>query len=159
MPDYKIDLVHVKQLGGTRFMGYAIQSHAAMIKEGTASDRHLNLHWENEGMFAVLREEGEWKSPDGPIIVGMITFTDQQWSRCLQIGLGFVTRRFRLDGVYTAMWNRLVELAQDRGVGTISGITYASNEAMRSVAQKHGRREKGIVLEFEVPTKAQQPIG
>lgn len=151
MSEYQFDIVHVKQLGGSRFMGYAVQVHAAMIKEGQASERHLNLHWENEAVFAVLR--GSVDAPGGPMIIGMITFTEHKWGDYLAIGLGFVTRRFRSDGVYTALWNRLVELAQDRGVASITGTTYASNWPMRKVAEKHGRRESAVVLEFDVPAK------
>lgn len=157
MAGYIFDIEHVKQLGGSRFMGYAMQAQAAMVKEGQASDRHLNLHWENEGVFAILREIEELKhgGDSAPMIIGMITFTEQKWANCLSIGLAFVPPRFRNNGVYGSLWMRLVELAQDRGVSTIDSTTFAKNSVMREVAKKQGRVEKGIVLEFEVPAKQQ----
>jgi RimJ/RimL family protein N-acetyltransferase len=154
---YNFDIVHIKQLGGTRFMGYALIAQAAMIKAGQSSNLHASVHWENEGVFAVLRYPEELQIDD-PEIIGMITFSDEKWRSQFYIGLGFVTPRFRSDHVYKVLWNRLVEIAQDRGVPAISGTTYANNHVMRETAKKLGRKEVGIVLEFDVPERRLNPV-
>ena len=69
----------------------------------------------------------------------------------LAVGIGFVLPEFRGLGLYGQLWDALVAQAQALRVPHISSATFLDNTAMRAVAQRQGRVERTVTLDYAVP--------
>jgi RimJ/RimL family protein N-acetyltransferase len=86
--------------------------------------------------------------------VGVLTFAHIEHLKSFDIRIGYVLPQFRRHGVYMELWNALVALAQEEKIEAIESSTAMENKAMRAAAAKMGRRERGVLLTFEVPKKS-----
>lgn len=88
---------------------------------------------------------------DGPVIVGLMLIEDCKWKNSLMVVLGYVVPTYRRKGIYTELWNRAVEKAQELERVLIEGATYIDNRVMQAVMDKHGRKAVSINYEYQVP--------
>jgi L-amino acid N-acyltransferase YncA len=64
---------------------------------------------------------------------------------------GYVDPAWRGKGIYTHLWNALVDKARELKVKQIGSGTRLDNHRMRAVAKAQGRREVSVNMEFTVP--------
>lgn len=136
-----IKIEHVKQIGGTSIMAYAIRSHAALLDAGLGDGYAQLLSWDQEAIVTT----------DGDLPVGIIIFMENRGFRAINVYLGWVESSHRGLGIYRRMWDELVRVARTRdGIARIQGVTKVENEAMRAVAKALGRVEESINLNYEL---------
>jgi len=144
----------VENINHTPGLQLAVEGHAELLQAGLSDDVAM-VHWDHKAVIAFVdrQDPGEAGAAVGPYTeaVGVISFGHLEWARQFDIYIGYVRRPHRHRGVYTALWKRLVEEAQKRGVAIIQGTTDVKNAPMRAVAKTLGRTEQAVVLHFRVP--------
>src|SRR5436190_20228823 len=104
------EIVVVDQLGGTPYLGYAIQAHAALVRDGDSVSHVQMVGWDNKAVVALL--EGK--------VVGIITYADSKHVKEWNILIGFVDPDRRKEGIYKQMWAKLVQQARLKDVYRIT---------------------------------------
>lgn len=99
-------------------------------------------------LTAYVEDEAE---ESGRRAVGVLAISDMDWCGTYNINLGYVIPEYRQKGVYTVLWNVLVDLAQQKNYGTIEGSTHSDNDPMRAHMKKMGREETSRNFVFVVP--------
>lgn len=82
---------------------------------------------------------------------GVISAFFVAWSKTTYIRIGYVRPVFRRQGVYTCMWKKLVEVAQERKMRALEGNTLVGNAAMLATSDSLGRQRFGTILHYELP--------
>ena len=82
--------------------------------------------------------------------VGIIVWSTVAWQRDAFILLGYVDPKHRGRGIYTALYRRLVEIARQAGLRTVSGTVAYRNTAMRAVAERQGRTPIAVTFSEEL---------
>lgn len=86
----------------------------------------------------------------GKIPIGVLTFAKSDWQRELYINIGYVLEPWREKGIYRLLWDEIVKWGKELKLACVNGSTAASNEHMRAVAKKLGRREDGVSLRYDL---------
>ena len=97
-------------------------------------------------------EPAIWASYEN-IPVGLINYgIDDFYKNVIlwRIYNGYVIDFFKNKGVYTFMWNNLVDLARDNSVKKIVSATQIDNKPMINLMKKLGRKPVSINYEYEV---------
>ena len=91
-------------------------------------------------------KQGQERTP-----AGVITFEHVPHWKQVFIVQSYVLPQFRGQGVYSAMFNRLVEHAiVDMKATNIQSSTHVRNVAMRAIAKKQGRFEECVTLRMNL---------
>lgn len=122
---------------------YALKAFCELIEEGQAD----NVPWLSYDDNAITA------SLDGAV-VGILVWRKTLWTKSIIIKLGYVSNGFRGAGIYTSLWNELLEIAKKEKIFNIDGATHIDNKTMRAVARKQGRTEFAVVTRFIVPNGA-----
>lgn len=109
------------------------------VEHGLSSGE-LNSHYSYKAFVAYV---------DGAP-VGVVTWEKLGSSNRLWINQSYVKPEFRRRGVYTKMWEYVVEKAKELKVFEIASGTHPNNAEMRAVAKKLGRTETGIIMSMKV---------
>lgn len=125
----------------TPALSLAIQGQAELLEAGLSEPITL-VGWDNMAIVA-FDVDGE--------AVGVITFAEAKWANQFDIAIGWVKPSARDCGVYRAMWDELVRVAQTKAVAVIWGNTHVENAQLRAVAKSLGRTETGVIMKFDVP--------
>lgn len=141
-----LKLIRVPQLGGTPFLGLAVQVHAALIEEGFADPTAQMVNWDTRAVVAL---SGRELTP-----AGIITYSAMEWIKCFDIGLGYVLPDWRRRGIYRQMWDELVAVAQEQKIAKIYGAISINNAPMLKVSVALGRRVKSQTVVFDVGAAA-----
>lgn len=91
-------------------------------------------------------------SVDG-VVVAAMAFTHSKWQRQLFVNMGGTHPDHRRQGHYRALWERLVEIAQERDAKTIASGYGIDNLASAAMHKALGRPVFGIATRFDVPQK------
>ena len=132
-------IIHYEGLDATPIVGMALRARAEGIEEGSFPD--VGLHWSYNGI-------GAWV--DGEL-AGIIVWHEEKSNKRLWLQQGYVAPAWRGKGIYSHLWNALVEKARELKQPSIGSGTRFNNDRMRAVAKKQGRRETSVILEFDVP--------
>lgn len=135
-----MNIVHVKQLGGTRYMMEAVHAHSMLLREGRSDEYAQLVSWSDEAIVAL----------DGEQCAGVLTFLKTDHTNGFSVCLGYVLPEYRRQGVYRRMWDCLVEEAKARSVAYIWGVVRVNNEDMREVVKKLGREEESVNIRYKV---------
>lgn len=90
---------------------------------------------------------------DNSKIVGIILIDDSSWKNSLTVILGYVEKEYRNKGIYSRLWNKVVEYAQKLGRAVIEGGTHVSNVEMQEIMKHQKRTPTFIMYDFAVPKK------
>lgn len=89
-------------------------------------------------------------------VVGVLAYRAPDWLRRISIEVGYVLPEFRRRGIYTSLFEKLVEVSIEGGFAVcIWGGVDIRNTAMQRVAEAQGR--KLVALEYEYPLPARDP--
>lgn len=89
---------------------------------------------------------------DGQII-GFIVFSIQERWNLAWIEFGFVFPEHRRHGVYTTLWNELIEYCRDLKLPAIRGGTNYNNKPLQAFAEKMGREPVTLIHSYIIPPK------
>lgn len=131
---------------GTRVLPLAVEGWHHLLTNGLVDIHVSAFDWDNDYVVAWLDGEP----------VGLIVFAHQVWNKVLLVRFGYVQPQWRRMGIYQRLWEALVKDAQERKIPRISSATYLTNTAVRSLAEKQGRGELMVTLEFDMPPPAQE---
>ena len=131
---------HFEMLNRTPVVQIATSGLAELIVQGLADPVITILNYDDEALLA--RVEG--------VPAGVLTFTHQKWDRSIFVKFGYVLRARRRQGIYRALWDKLVEIARERKVPEILGSTAVSNSAMQGVMARLGRTAFALQYRFKV---------
>lgn len=134
----------VDQIGGSRATPIAVAGWHYLHQNGLVNNNTWAVNWDDEAIIGV-------NLADRPIAI--LIFSHQKWLKTIYVKLGYVEADFRRKGVYGKLWEKLVEIAQERNVPYIEGATMLQNAAMRSQAKQMDRVEYGVMLRYEVKPK------
>ncbi len=137
-----LKILRVPQLGGTPFLGLAVQVHAALLEEGFADPEAPMVSWDTSAVVALSGHE--------LTSAGIITYVEMKWRNCFDIGMGYVLPDWRRRGIYRHMWDELVLVAQDKNVCKIYGAIKITNAPMLKVAIALGRRVESQTVVLDV---------
>ena len=128
----------------TPAVAFAMRAYADLMDRGH-TENYPNLNWNDSAITAWL-EEG---------IVGVIVWTKVDFSKTIQLKLGYIHPAFRKRGIYSKLWDELVKIATNESVWAIEGGTHPDNADMRAIAKKQGRVEYGILYRYVIKPQAQ----
>ena len=126
---------HVKKLNVTP--AYVLVKHALIecFEKDYLHPQSDGIDYDAEAVVAYLvNESANFKKP-----VGFIAYKKIDWSNNYDIYLAFVTKRFRGEGVHTAMYNKLIDIAKKENIVSIMSTISVNNEAGVAAAKKQGR--------------------
>ena len=109
---------------------------------GFATHRTICFSYSQKA-FAAFNEAGE--------VVGMVLFEDEPWKNAVCVVHGHVDKDYRRQGIYTRLWNSVVEKAQEWGRYSVEGATHHDNLPMLAVMSKLGRKPTFTFFTFPVP--------
>ena len=127
-------------LNGSGALTFVIDGYAALLREGVVSSDVLTLHGSYRVVAAYLGKE----------VVGAIVFYPYMEDTSFYVALGYVARDRRRQGVYTALWKKLVAIAKREDMITVDGSTVPGNRAMQAAYTKLGRKPYSITYEYRV---------
>lgn len=142
-----VKVQHIVKVNGTKAMPILVRAWSYLLEHKLAPLNQWPLAWDMEALIAV--------TPQG-IIVGVIGFAYQEWTRELVLNIGYVDLKFRKQGVYEHLWLALVKQAQKRKIPSITSGTAMNNYAVRTFSKKAGRKETRVLIDFIVP-RVKQP--
>ncbi len=82
--------------------------------------------------------------------VAVLVWSVQDWKQEAHIGLGYVLPGYRGRGLYTQLWNALIEEAKTRKLRSIASGTHPDNKAMQAISEKQGRKVDSIGYRYEL---------
>ena len=135
-------LRHYESLPYTPAIALALEGWHELAQAGHCDPGGIFVAWDHHAIVA-------FDKLDHPL--GVLTFTKQDWNRTCFVVIGWVLPAHRSRGVYRAMWDKLVVLAQEWKFARIEGTTAIENDKMRAVAKALGRKERGVYLWYDVP--------
>ena len=141
----KIGIEYVESCNNTNIAQYYHEAMVELHRNGHGH-QHIALNYELSAMVAY----------DAGTIVGLMIFEDTRWQSALTIVLGHVLESYRHMGVYTALWNKLVQHAQELGRPKIEGATHVGNQTMQMIMEHHGRKPTSVHYTFDVPPKTKK---
>ena len=137
-----VRIKHYKNLARTPALPLVVVGWSELIKNNHVLNAVL-VFWDDEALVAFCKNRP----------VGVLTYIFIEHLKCFDIRIGYVVPEFRRQGIYEQLWQALVKRAQDQNVLAIESSTAMENKVMRDFAKKMGRRERGVLLTFEVPQK------
>lgn len=143
-----LNVVEIKKLDGiigTDALWLAVLGWENLMADSLVPNYISMVDWEAEAFVAYRNGRP----------VGLITFKYMKWNNTMVITHGYVLPPCRRQGIYTQLWNALVLDAQERSVPRIMSETSTHNIGLRAHAEKCGRTEPRVVLEFLVPKKGE----
>lgn len=136
----RVDLVD--GINGTPAAELAVRGWLDNIESGF-SDGELNMGHSLKA-FIGYAQNGRDMLP-----VGVITW-DVDAAR-IWVHQSYVLPEYRGRGVYSAMWNELIDHAQGLpNVRSVQSATHVNNKAMRAIAARQGRRETAVFLKVDI---------
>lgn len=146
----KCKIVHIEGLAYSDAYDLAEEGLAELRKDRVAP-RSCMLH-NSYNAFVAYQDEGQINV--NPI--GVIVYTHILTEKQLFIILGYVKKEYRHKGVYTQIWEKLVEQAQKQNCVHIEGATHAFNfDAQQAIERMadNSRELVSLVYRFNVPEK------
>lgn len=131
------------RMNGTVALALAIEGWSEVNNKGLGDG---SINWSPD-MAAIV---GYAMNGREELAVGVITFDHRPGNHILWAQQVFVQEAFRGQGVYTAMFTKLVEIAREQGYVAIEMGTHIKNAAMRAVGQKTGCHEEAVILRFNL---------
>lgn len=89
-----------------------------------------SANWSNQALVAFLNNEP----------VGIICVEEEDRTKNWSISLGYVSLGYQQSGIYTEMWNRLLEIAKEKGVPVIWSSVHMDNIPMMRFREKHSQK-------------------
>ena len=141
MSEIRIDLV--EGLNETPALALAVRGWAEVYERGF-SDGTMSVHASQHALVAYAAN-GRDQLP-----VGVMTFCHDEDLKRIWIFIGYVIPEFRGQGIYNALWSRIVAIATELKVPSIQSGVHVRNSAMRAVGARQGRREDAVILRFDI---------
>jgi GNAT superfamily N-acetyltransferase len=117
---------------------FILRAYADTIEAGFASRDEFIL---NDDMRVLLARSGDKQA--GVLIFGRWESYDTLW-----VWLGYVAPEFRRQGIYRALWARLVKMAKSEDIRKIGGAARVNNAAMARLNRELGRRAVYTTYEY-----------
>jgi len=138
----KIQYTKVARCNNTPVVDYYFR---AMIELTDKGHNHQSVSFSYDQQAIVAEHKGR--------IVGVLLYDIQEWGNSLLVVLGYVSKGYRKQGIYSELWKRAVAIAKAAGLGKIQGGTHHTNKAMQKVMAKQGRVKTMVLYEYAVPKK------
>lgn len=139
-----VQITHYTGIDGTPAVALALRGQYELINDG--GEQAVGLHFSYNAILATI---------DGKP-VGVIVWFEQKESHRLWLQLGYVLPEHRRAGIYSMLWDQLVDKARELKAPAIWSGTAIGNDAMRAVARKQGRKEVAVSIRFDVPQEARR---
>ena len=133
------EIRHYNGLNRTPALVLAVRGWMALIDAGHCSD-YVQVYAEQDALVIFV---------DG-VAAGVLTYRHVLLGKELMVGIGYIADAYRGQKLYGQLWNSLVEKAKELGAVHISSATFIENDQMRAVAQKQGRVERTVTLDYDV---------
>nr|CAB4128088.1 NAT_SF domain containing protein [uncultured Caudovirales phage] len=140
MTERKIDL-HT-QLAGSPGEVLLVTTALNLLKSGHTPT--LNYNWNAEVLTATV---------DGKCVAAL-AFQVQAWRRTLFVEMGATEPDAKRQGHYRALWDRLVQIAQERKLSNIESGYVVTNTESEAMHKALGRPVIGHITRFAVPEPA-----
>jgi GNAT superfamily N-acetyltransferase len=134
-----VQISHYAGIDGTPAVGLALRGQHECIAAG--GDQAVGLHHSYQAILATVDAEP----------IGVIIWFEQKEQHRIWLQLGYVLPEYRGRGIYSMLWDQLVDKARELKQPAIWSGTAVGNATMRGVARKQGRKEVAVSLKFEVP--------
>ena len=121
---------------------FALKAYVELIEKGWA-DNIAQHNWDDKAITASVKGK----------VVGIIVWARQEWTKTIVLKLGYVSAKYRKQGVYTMLWNELVKTAEGLNVVYIDGGTHVDNKPMRAFAKSQKRKEYAVAMRYCVKQK------
>lgn len=102
--------------------------------------RGLTINWDDQAIVAYVRDEP----------VGIILFSESKFTGAININHGYVAPPYRHEGIYKALWDKLVKVTKEKGFRYIDSGHNIANTRMESIFKARGARPISIAYEYEV---------
>jgi GNAT superfamily N-acetyltransferase len=103
------------------------------------------IAWDHKAFIAYGGIAGDRAEP-----VGVLTYTDQDWSNTLFVNIAYVIPTWRRQGVHMKMWEAIVEKAKVLQRPMITSSTHINNAISRASMAKQGRKETSVYVRYNV---------
>lgn len=138
-----MEIHHVEKIQETPVIPLCVEYWADMMRRGLIGGG-IPFSWEMNAFYA--EEDGK--------VVGFLIYKVQEWDHCLFISHGYVQPAYRGRGIYRALWEKAVELAREKQLISITGITHWENKEMQAVMERLGRKPASIGYEYRLDARS-----
>lgn len=126
----------------------AVSSFNELFSKGLGpNDGDISWHWSYDAVVAYWDES----------IIGFIIFRHDEKAVGATLCHGYVLPDYRRRGVYSQLWNALIDELRKRGARRIFSGTHLNNAPTRAFWAKTGRREEFVTSEYEIPDSKPEP--
>lgn len=130
----KIEKIYNSPVGAFVIRGVA-ETEAAGLMFGLGAPG-----WDTNALY--LEDDGQ--------VVAILVWSVQEWKQSAYVDFGYVLPGRRGQGLYTKLWNALIDEAKERKLRTIGSGTHVKNTAMQAIAAKQGRVAESISFRYDV---------
>lgn len=123
---------YYKHICNTPALALAIKGWMDLRAHKLCDEGQIFVAWDNESIVSFM----------GPAPVAVMTFAHQEWSNNLTILLGYCEPEFRGKGYYHALWDKIVEIAQERNCTRITTASHPDN--YRSIKIQQARSPRSV---------------
>lgn len=137
-----IAIEHVKGINRRGLMTVIAEGWNEILQAGNGEDA-VCPNWDQEAIVAKV---------DGDV-AGVLTFVEFEAYRHIWIYLSYVRPRYRRQGLFRKMFDRLTEIAREREVPEIQSGVSARNTTMQKVNARLGRKVESLTYSYKVTDK------
>ena len=80
---------------------------------------------------------------------GFVTVTTDENDGEMWVGMAYVKKEFRREGIMQILWTCVVEYARTKGCQSVGCMVFPDNQEMRAVGERFGKL-RSLVYEFKV---------
>lgn len=135
-----LKIEYVPRTHETCVIPFIIDAYTSLRRAGNIEAFDCPASGEEEAFYITNRKKK---------VVAVLSFFASS-EKSFTVNMGFVLKAYRKKGHYAALWSRLVEEAQERGMTTIIGYHKPGNSAILAFNEKVGRKMKYICSHYPI---------
>jgi len=133
-------ILYVPKIEGTSVLPFVIDAYTSLRAGGNIEACDAPATGDEEAFYILNRSKE---------IVAVLSFS-KSTEREFTVNMGFVAASCRRRGYYAALWARLVEEAETRGIQRIMGYHKPANKKILAVNERLGRTIRYVCSEYNV---------
>jgi hypothetical protein len=120
----------------------AVRGWLELLDNEMAAEGEILIGWDHKLVVAFAPNETE--------LVGILTWSDQEYLSRIWINLVYIRAKFRRCGCHAALFSAMKVKAFELGRARISGGAACNNKKSRTSIAKQGRKEVFVINEWKV---------